>query len=69
LLLVVFEGDKLSNDRVTGITLEELATEMKQLGCNAAMNMDGGGSSCMLVNGQQTIACPGRAVVSMIGIR
>jgi exopolysaccharide biosynthesis protein len=26
-----------------------------QVGCEEALNLDGGGSSCMLVNGKQTI--------------
>jgi exopolysaccharide biosynthesis protein len=28
---------------------------MLDLGCVEAMNLDGGGSSCMLVNGKETI--------------
>ena len=38
-----------------GATLPQLATIMLELGCVEAMNMDGGGSSCMLVNGKETI--------------
>ena len=35
-----------------GLTLNELASIMKELGCINAMNLDGGGSTVMYVNGQ-----------------
>ena len=35
-----------------GLTLTELANLMKELGCVNAMNLDGGGSTVMYVNGQ-----------------
>lgn len=35
-----------------GLTLNELAQLMKELGCVNAMNLDGGGSTVMFVNGQ-----------------
>jgi len=38
-----------------GITLTELANLFQQLGCYEAINLDGGGSSCLLVNGKETI--------------
>jgi len=38
-----------------GATLPQLANIMLELGCVEAMNLDGGGSSCMLVNGKETI--------------
>lgn len=38
-----------------GATLRQCATLMKNLGCIEAMNLDGGGSSCMLINGKETI--------------
>ena len=38
-----------------GATLEEEAAILQQLGCVEALNLDGGGSSCMLVNGRETI--------------
>lgn len=38
-----------------GATLEEEATILQQLGCVEALNLDGGGSSCLLVNGRETI--------------
>lgn len=35
-----------------GLTLSELASLMKKLGCVNAMNLDGGGSTVMLINGK-----------------
>jgi hypothetical protein len=41
--------------KAEGMTLLQQATVLQQLGCVEALNLDGGGSSCMLVNGKQTI--------------
>ena len=38
-----------------GATLTQSAKLMVDLGCVEALNLDGGGSSCMLINGKQTI--------------
>ncbi len=38
-----------------GATLEQEASILKDLGCYEALNLDGGGSSCLLVNGRETI--------------
>ncbi|MFN2458053.1 MAG: phosphodiester glycosidase family protein [Chitinophagaceae bacterium] len=38
-----------------GATLTQEAQIFKDLGCVEALNLDGGGSSCMLVNGKETI--------------
>ena len=38
-----------------GANLLQEATILQQLGCIEALNLDGGGSSCMLVNGKETI--------------
>ncbi|MBC7828120.1 MAG: phosphodiester glycosidase family protein [Chitinophagaceae bacterium] len=38
-----------------GATLAEEAKILADLGCYEALNLDGGGSSCMLVNGKETI--------------
>lgn len=38
-----------------GATLIQEAQVFKDLGCWEALNLDGGGSSCMLVNGKETI--------------
>ena len=54
LILFVCEGDGMTTG-VAGLTTENVANVMKSLGCTDAINLDGGGSSCMLVNGQETI--------------
>jgi hypothetical protein len=41
--------------KAEGATLTQLATMLQQLGCVEAINLDGGGSSCLLINGKQTI--------------
>lgn len=38
-----------------GATLEQEARLLIELGCVEALNLDGGGSSCLLVNGKETI--------------
>jgi hypothetical protein len=38
-----------------GATLQEEAKILKEIGCYEALNLDGGGSSCMIVNGKETI--------------
>lgn len=38
-----------------GATLPQEAQMLKDLGCIEALNLDGGGSSCLLVNGKETI--------------
>lgn len=38
-----------------GATLTQEAQILKDLGCMEALNLDGGGSSCMLINGKETI--------------
>ncbi|MGI9137706.1 MAG: phosphodiester glycosidase family protein [Sediminibacterium sp.] len=38
-----------------GATLNQMATFFEQLNCYEAINLDGGGSSCLLVNGKETI--------------
>lgn len=39
-----------------GASLTQEAQMLKDLGCVEALNLDGGGSSCLLVNGKETIA-------------
>ncbi|MEI6265680.1 MAG: phosphodiester glycosidase family protein [Sphingobacteriia bacterium] len=41
--------------KAEGANLEQLAKMLIGVGCEEAMNLDGGGSSCLLVNGKQTI--------------
>lgn len=38
-----------------GASLTQTAQMLKDLGCVEALNLDGGGSSCLLVNGKETI--------------
>jgi hypothetical protein len=38
-----------------GATLGQEAKMLKELGCYEALNLDGGGSSCLLINGKETI--------------
>jgi hypothetical protein len=38
-----------------GASMQEEAKILKDLGCYEALNLDGGGSSCMLLNGKETI--------------
>jgi exopolysaccharide biosynthesis protein len=52
LIIMVVEG---RNPNAGGVRLDQLALIMKELGCVEALNLDGGGSSCLLVNGKETI--------------
>jgi len=45
-----------------GSTLEQEARLLKDLDCIEALNLDGGGSSCMLVNGKETITPSSKGV-------
>ena len=54
LVLFVNEGRKMTPG-VQGLTHADVADILLDLGCSDALNLDGGGSSCMLVNGQETI--------------
>ncbi len=51
LIMVVIDGREGAS---VGMTLRELATFMKTIGCVNAMNLDGGGSTVMYVNGKVT---------------
>lgn len=55
------------------MTLEDVACILKDLGCVDALNLDGGGSSCMLINGKETIKPSSngvqRAVVTAVAVR
>ena len=52
LVILMIEG---RNKNAGGATLTQEAQIFKDLGCWEALNLDGGGSSCMLVNGKETI--------------
>ena len=52
LIILMIEG---RNKVAHGATLGQEAQIFKDLGCWEALNLDGGGSSCLLVNGKETI--------------
>ena len=52
LIILLIEG---RNTVAHGATLGQEAQILKDLGCWEALNLDGGGSSCMLINGKETI--------------
>ncbi|MBR4827195.1 MAG: phosphodiester glycosidase family protein [Bacteroidales bacterium] len=54
LILFVCEGRGMT-EGVAGMTFEEEAEVLRSLGCSEALNLDGGGSSCLLVGGTETI--------------
>ena len=53
LIILVIEGR--NPGKAEGATLVQTAKLLQELGCKEALNLDGGGSSCMLVNGKTTI--------------
>jgi exopolysaccharide biosynthesis protein len=53
LIILVIEGGHPGES--TGATLDETARILKNLGCWEALNMSGGTSSCLLINGQPII--------------
>ncbi|MDQ6755897.1 MAG: phosphodiester glycosidase family protein [Bacteroidota bacterium] len=52
LIILVVEGRSESGG---GATFTQEAQIFKDLGCVEALNLDGGGSSCLLINGKETI--------------
>ncbi len=53
LIILVIQGR--FPGKAEGATLQQEAQVLLDLGCYEALNLDGGGSSCMLVNGKETI--------------
>ncbi|MEO7264035.1 MAG: phosphodiester glycosidase family protein [Ferruginibacter sp.] len=53
LIIMVIEG---RSESASGATLAQEAKLLQELGCIEGLNLDGGGSSCLLVNGKPTIA-------------
>jgi exopolysaccharide biosynthesis protein len=53
LIILVIEGR--NSGIAEGATLQDEANILLRLGCYEALNLDGGGSSCMLINGKETI--------------
>lgn len=71
LVFFVCEGRQMT-EGVYGLTTGEVAQVLADLGCTEAINLDGGGSSCMLVGGKATIKVSDgsqRAVASAIYIK
>ncbi len=54
IVFFVCEG-RNKTEGVAGLTTADVAEVLKEIGCTEALNLDGGGSSCMLVNGKETI--------------
>jgi exopolysaccharide biosynthesis protein len=53
IIVMVIEGR--NPGKAAGANLQQAAILMAGVGCVEALNLDGGGSSCMLINGKQTI--------------
>lgn len=53
--LIVMAVEGRNPGKADGVTLVQAACLLKELGCVEALNLDGGGSSCMLINGKETI--------------
>lgn len=53
LIILLVEGRH--EGKAEGASLTQEARILKDLGCVEALNLDGGGSSCMLINGKETI--------------
>lgn len=67
-LILVVEGGNPTGAK--GLNLQDLADLLKSMGCTNALNLDGGGSTDMVVNGQLTVkpsdAAGERPVMSML---
>ena len=71
MIVFVCEGRQMT-EGVKGLTTADVANVLLDLNCVEAINLDGGGSSCMLVNGKETIKVSDgsqRAVGSTIMIK
>lgn len=55
ILVAVEGGNTTVSPSVTGLSLNELANLMKDMGCVAALNLDGGGSTTLRINNQLTV--------------
>lgn len=53
--LIVLAVEGRNPGKAEGATLTELAEIFVAFGCYEALNLDGGGSSCLLLNGKETI--------------
>ncbi len=52
-VILAVEGNNSSGG--AGLNLQEMAELMKSMGCTNALNLDGGGSTSMVINGQPTV--------------
>lgn len=71
MILFVCEGRNVTAG-VAGLTTLDVANVLKSLGCVDALNLDGGGSTGMLINGKETIKPSGgaqRAVLTAISLQ
>lgn len=57
LILLLAEGRR---DGVPGLSLAETAAQLQQLGAHEGLNLDGGGSSSLLIRGQAVMQRPSR---------
>jgi exopolysaccharide biosynthesis protein len=53
--IIVAVEPSCRSERRSGASLQQMANIMKKLGCLNAMNLDGGGSTSMLINGKNVI--------------
>jgi hypothetical protein len=53
--MIILAVEGRNNGVAEGATLVQLAEIFRDLGCYEALNLDGGGSSCLLINGKETI--------------
>lgn len=71
IILLAVEGNNPNGG--AGLSLQELAELMKEMGCSGALNLDGGGSTSMMVKGEETVrpsASSGeRAVMSVLFVK
>lgn len=72
--LIFFAGEGRNiTPGVIGFSTQEVAEILQSLGCVDAINLDGGGSTCMLINGKETVKPSGsgiqRAIVTAISIK
>ena len=54
LVLFVCEGREMT-EGVKGYSTENVAKILLEFGCTDAVNLDGGGSTCLLINGIETV--------------
>jgi exopolysaccharide biosynthesis protein len=50
IIILVSEG---RSESAAGLTLPQMAKILQELGCEEALNLDGGGSTCMIINGKK----------------